>query len=184
MAARRTSGRRSAIAMDLTTTRLHLIPVDAEFVQAVVDRDHTRAGELFQLTVPPTWPGHRAAIERLALHLAALRADPRELAWRIRLVVLKDDRVAIGSVNLEGPPRDGCVEIGWWLLASMRGMGFAREAAAAVIDWLQAQPEVHRIIATMDDDNLASVRIATHLGMRKTAQRQRELPVYELTDWR
>ena len=169
--------------MDLTTTRLLLIPVGADFLQAVIDRDHAAAGALYQLTVPPTWPGHREAIDGLPLHLEALRADPGELLWRVRLVILSDDRIAIGSVNLKGPPRDGCVELGWGLLPSMRRMGFAREAAEVVIGWLKAQPAVTRIIATIDDDNPASIRIAQHLGMRRTPERHRALPVYELTDW-
>jgi len=169
--------------MELTTARLLLIPIGVEFLQAVIDRDHAAAGALHEITVPPTWPGHRAAVDGLPLHLRALRADPRELPWRIRIVVLKDDRIAIGSVNLKGPPRDGCVEIGWGLLPSLRGMGFAREATAAVFHWLKAQPDVQRIIATIDDDNPASIRIATQLGMRKTAAWHRDLPVYEVTDW-
>ena len=169
--------------MDITTTRLLLIPVGPELLQAVIDRDYVTAGALYQLTLPPTWPGNRAAVDGLAIHLQALRADPSELVWRVRLLVLKDDRIAIGSINLKGPPRDGQVEAGWALLPSMRRMGFAREAVAAVFDWLKAQRDVRRIIATIDDDNVASVRIATQLGMRKTAERQGELPVYELTDW-
>jgi [ribosomal protein S5]-alanine N-acetyltransferase len=169
--------------MDITTTRLRLVPVGAEFLQALIDRDYARAGLMYQLTVPPTWPGNREAIGGLAHHLEALQADPAEEPWRVRVIVLEDDRVAIGSINLKGPPRDGRVELGWGLLPSMRGMGFAREAAAAVIDWLKAQPDVRRIIATIDDENVASIRVATHLGMRRTTELHRELPVYELTDW-
>jgi [ribosomal protein S5]-alanine N-acetyltransferase len=169
--------------MNLATTRLLLIPAGPEFVQAVIDRDHARAGGLYQLTVPATWPGNPGAVDGLPHHLEALRADPRELLWRIRLVVLKDDRVAIGSINLKGPPRDGRVEIGWGLMPSVRRRGLAREASAAVIDWLKAQPAVTRIIATIDDENAASVGIAMHLGMRKTSETHRDLPVYELTGW-
>jgi [ribosomal protein S5]-alanine N-acetyltransferase len=168
--------------MDLATARLLLIPVGPEFVQAVIDRDHAHAGQLCQVTVPPTWPGNRGAVDGLSFHLEAMLADPREVPWRIRLIVLKEDRIAIGSINLKGPPQDGRVEIGWGLVPSMRRMGFAREAAAAVIDWLKAQPEVSRIIATIDDENAASIRIAEHLGLRRTTELHRELPVYELAD--
>lgn len=170
--------------MELTTARLALLPAGVELLQAVVDRDYVMAGALEKVTIPPTWPGNRAAVEGLPIHLSALRADPAEIPWRIRLVVLKSDRIAIGSINLKGPPRGGSVEIGWGILPSMRRMGFAAEATAAVIDWLKAQPELHRITATIDDSNIASIRVADRIGMRKTAALHRDLPVYELTGWR
>ena len=170
--------------MELTTARLELIPAGIELLQAVVDRDYVMAGAVQELTIPPTWPGNRDAVEGLPIHLSALRADPSEIPWRIRVVVLKPDRIAIGSINLKGPPRGGSVEIGWGILPSMRRMGFAVEATTAVIRWLQLQPPIHRITATIDDANTASIRVADRIGMRKTTALHRDLPVYELTGWR
>jgi ribosomal-protein-alanine N-acetyltransferase len=170
--------------VELTTARLVLVPAGIELLQAVVDQDYAMAGALQQLTIPPTWPGNRDAVEGLPVHLGALRADPSEIPWRIRLVLVKPDRIAIGSINLKGPPRGGSVEIGWGILPAMRRRGFAVEATAAVIGWLQARPEIHRITATIDDANTASIRVADRVGMRKTAALHRDLPVYELTDWR
>src|SRR5215510_10897820 len=69
------------------------------------------AGPLHQITVPPTWPGHREVLEGLPIHLRALQADPNSGAWRIWLVILRDDRIAIGAVTLKGPPRNGEVEL-------------------------------------------------------------------------
>ena len=164
--------------MELTTDRLILIPASVEFLRASLDRDFATADACHQITVPPTWPGHRDAIEGLPIHFRALQADPRELLWRIRLVVLRDDRIAIGSVDLKGPPIDGDAEIGWGILPSMRRMGFATEATAAVVGWVAAQPGVTRITATIADDNLASIRLAHRLGLAKTAELRRGLPIY------
>jgi ribosomal-protein-alanine N-acetyltransferase len=170
--------------VDLTTSRLVLVPAGIELLQAVVDHDYALAGAVQQLTIPPTWPGNRDAVEGMPIHLGALRTDPSEIPWRIRLVLLKPSRIAIGSINLKGPPRGGSVEIGWGILPAMRRKGFAVEATAAVIHWLQDQPAIHRITATIDDANTPSIRVAERLGMRKTPARHRDLPVYELTDWR
>jgi ribosomal-protein-alanine N-acetyltransferase len=165
--------------MELQTERLILTPASAGFVQAILDRDCVKAGALHQITVPPTWPGSREALDGLSWHLRAMQADPNEVPWRIHLVILKDDRIAIGSVNLKGAPKNGEVEIGWGVLPSKRRKGFETEAVGAMIDWLDQQPEVQRVTATIDDTNTASVRVAQRYGFRKTSEIRRELPVYE-----
>ena len=165
--------------MELQTERLILIPASVGFVQAVLDRDCQKAGALHQITVPPTWPGHREALEGLPIHLRALQANPGDGPWRIWLVILRDDRIAIGAVTLKGPPRNGEVELGWGVLPSMRRMGFATEAVAAMLVRLEQLPEIRRITATIGDDNPASLRVATRFGFKKTSELRRELPVYE-----
>jgi RimJ/RimL family protein N-acetyltransferase len=165
-------------ALDIATPRLLLIPATTELIEAVLENQQVSTVVLQSMTIPAEWPGNSEALDGLRIHLAELRADPAQLAWRIRLIVLRDARLAIGSVNLKGPPRNGTVEIGWGLIASARGHGYAREAAAAVVDWLKPQPDVRRIIATIDDANTPSIRLAEHLGMSRTEQRHRGLPVY------
>lgn len=167
-------------AMDIATSRLLLVSATSELIEAVLEDRRASAIALQNVTIPAEWPVNQEALDGLRIHLAELRADPAQLSWRIRLIVLRDARVAIGSVNLKGPPRDGAVEIGWGLVASARRQGYAREAAAAVVDWLKPQPQVRRIIATIDDANTPSIRIAEHLGMARTDELRRGLPVYAL----
>jgi len=156
--------------MELQSERLILTPASAGFVQAILDRDCVKAGALHQITVPPTWPGSREAMDGLTWHLRALQADPSEVPWRIHLVILKEDRIAIGSVNLKGAPKNGEVEIGWGVLPSMRRMGFATESVGAMLAWLDQQPEVRRITATIDDLNSAAQREATRCSGRRWSQ--------------
>jgi RimJ/RimL family protein N-acetyltransferase len=61
-----------------------------------------------------------------------------------------------------------------------RQQGIAREAAQAVIDWVLFQPGVRRMIATIPDNNLASKELAKRLGMQRTHEFHRNLPVWEL----
>jgi hypothetical protein len=39
------------------------------------------------------------------VHLRAMCEDAREESWRIRLIMLRENRIVIGSVNLKGLPR-------------------------------------------------------------------------------
>jgi RimJ/RimL family protein N-acetyltransferase len=111
----------------------------------------------------------------LTIHQAALRADPTEVPWRIRLMVLRDERLVIGSIDMKGPPGPaGTVDMGWGVEPTHRGRGFATEAARAVLAWLVAQPEVRRVTARIQPENLPSVAVARRLGLRPTAERHPE----------
>ena len=62
---------------------------------------------------------------------------------------------------------DGCVaEIGFTLAPAYHGKGYASEAAGAMIDALFARTAVHRIAASIDPANVASMRVLEHLGFR------------------
>jgi ribosomal-protein-alanine N-acetyltransferase len=108
--------------------------------------------------------------------------DAREESWRIRLIRLRENRMVIGSVNLKGLPREnGDVEIGWGVSPEYQKRGIATEAARAVIEWAFSQEGVKRVTATIPEDNVASIRVAEHLGMNPTGEKRRGLPVWALT---
>ena len=116
----------------------------------------------------------------LGWHLRALRADPKQLLWRIRIIIERSSNTVIGSVNLKGAPdTEGDVEIGWGLNEGYRGQGYATEAAAAVMRWAFEQSGVRSISATVPDDNDASKRLAQRLGLARTASTRRNLPLWK-----
>ena len=166
----------------LQTPRLDLLPATSEFLKMLIAEEYALAGELLDVTVPEGWPFEEAPRTGLPIHLAAIEEDPAEYLWRIRLIVLRSTRTVIGSINLKGPPerKGGIVEIGWGVSVKYRQQGIAREAAQAVIDWVLSQPGVRRMIATIPDDNLASKALAKRLGMQRTQEFHRSLPVWEL----
>jgi RimJ/RimL family protein N-acetyltransferase len=167
----------------LQTPRLDLLPATSEFLKMLMVEEYALAGELLDVIVPEGWPFEEAPRTGLPIHLAAIEGDPAEYLWRIRLIVLRSTRTVIGSINLKGPPerKGGIVEIGWGVSVEYRQQGIAREAAQAVIDWVLSQPGVRRVIATIPDDNLASKGLARRLGMQRTHEFHRNLPVWELS---
>ena len=110
-----------------------------------------------------------------------MRADTKQLPWRIRLVVERSSNTVIGSINLKGAPdTTGDVEIGWGLNEGYRGQGYATEAAAAVIQWAFQQLGVCSLSATVPDDNDASQRVARRLGLTRTTSTRRNLPLWKM----
>lgn len=61
------------------------------------------------------------------------------------------------------------VEIGFAFNRAYAGLGYATEAARAIVEWLFEKEGVHRIQANMDARNKASSRVCERIGMRREA---------------
>ena len=163
----------------LESDRLNLVALLPADIEALIARDIERARTLTGVRFPPGWPNDHEARDGLPWHLRALQADKRQASWRIRVIVERSSKSVIGSINLKGPPNaDGDVEIGWGLVESSRNRGYALEAAATVLAWVVRQPGVSSVSATVPDDNLRSQRLATKLGLVRTGETRRDLPLW------
>lgn len=60
-------------------------------------------------------------------------------------------------------------EIGWSIHPDFQGRGLAIEGAAEMLRLGFDQLDLHRIVATCDPRNVASIRVMEHLGMRREA---------------
>jgi len=61
---------------------------------------------------------------------------------------------------------DRTAEIGWILLPTAQGRGYASDAARALLATCFGQLELHRVYAELDPRNDASVALCVRLGMR------------------
>ncbi len=93
--------------------------------------------------------------------------------------LLRDDwvQIAIELPTSDGPPvivgdvavgmrGDGIAMLGYTLAPEFQGRGFASEAAGAIVDAIFDHTPVHRIVATLDPRNVASMRVIEPLGFR------------------
>ena len=160
---------------NIQTERLVLVALLPEDIEALI------AGNLgrFAVLTGFKFPSDNPNIGDLPWHLRAIQADDRHLQWRIRVIVERASTTVVGSINLKGPPSAaGDVEIGWGVIDNVRGRGYATEASAAVIKWAVQQPGVNSISATIPDDNYASQRLAKRLGLIRTSETRRNLPLW------
>jgi len=164
--------------VNLVTSRLILLPAAPEQIRAIIAGDYAQASKLIGADVPIGWPHESEAIEGLPWHLSALERDPHQRLWRIRFIVETAKNALIGSVNLKGPPTQEDVEVGWGIVVNARRRGYATEASRAVIDWVFETETACRVTATVPESNEASQRVARNLGMAKTGEIRRGLPVW------
>lgn len=95
----------------------------------------------------------------------AAEGDQRPFA-RYRITRTADGR-AVGGIGFKGQPDNGSVEIGYGLVPSARGNGYAPEAAQALVA-LARQQGLSRIVADTEADNIASQRTLERAGVTQT----------------
>ncbi len=144
------------------TNRLILHAIDAVEAERIRDRapseaDHWAEGYPFE--------GDLAAIGGF------LRASDRHGEQRpfgYYQISLRSDGLAVGGIGFKGPPQDEVVEIGYGLILSARGRGYAAEALLALMT-IAAEHGVRRVRADTAQDNVASQRTLERAGFMQVA---------------
>ncbi|NYB75233.1 GNAT family N-acetyltransferase [Sedimentibacter hydroxybenzoicus DSM 7310] len=88
--------------------------------------------------------------------------------WLQLAVCLKEGQM-IGDIGIHFIDDKYQIEIGYTLSPEYQGMGFAAEAVKAIIDYAFNELKKYRIIASVDPDNLSSVKLLERIGFRKEA---------------
>ena len=87
--------------------------------------------------------------------------------WYQVAICLPDDRL-IGDIGIHTLDHDQ-LELGYTLSPSYQGLGYASEAVGAVLHEAFTRWNKHRVIASVDPANTASIRLLEQLGFRKEA---------------
>ena len=94
-------------------------------------------------------------------------ADPGDEAWGHRQVVERASGLVVGGIGFFGPPHGGEVEIGYGIVPSRQGSGYATEALRAMIAMAWADSRVLTVAAGTDPGNAASQRVLAKAGFRQ-----------------
>ncbi|KOG31416.1 GNAT family N-acetyltransferase [Streptomyces resistomycificus] len=84
-----------------------------------------------------------------------------------RLIIERESGLAVGSIGLFWPPADGRLELGYGVVATRRGRGYAAEATRALTAFALAAPGVHTVCADIEPSNPASARVLEKAGFRR-----------------
>ncbi len=152
----------SVSATELRTDRLLLTPLKfkdaAEMVNVLADP------ELYRFTgdSPPSLEvlEHR--------YRAQVIGPPRsEEVWHNWILRLVGPKTAIGFV--QATVVGGSAEVAWVVGIAWQGQGYATEGAQAMRDWLAATGTT-QFMAHIRPDHVASEKVATAIGLRRTDQ--------------
>ena len=149
--------------LDLEATTLdHL---DAELI------DPARLADMLGVSVPPGWPpGHYDEDAMRFFHDRLSAEGPSADGWYGWYAILRGvggaPGILVAGGGYFGPPAGGEVEIGYSVVESFRGRGFARELTGALVDRARGTPGVSRVLAHADRGNVASHAVLYRHGFR------------------
>ena len=112
----------------------------------------------------------------LPFRIPRVEADPDAAPLLLRMGVLRDGEVIIGSVGFhDRPDADGMIEIGLGVEAACRGNGYAQEMLHGMWSWITTDPEVRILRYTVAPDNAPSQAIIRKLGFEFRGQQIDEI---------
>lgn len=95
-------------------------------------------------------------------------SDPNEdIAERVQ----KSTPVGLVALNLRGADTPPLPDIGFNLLPSTRGKGYATEATEGLTKWYEKEKGVTEILGYCDDDNFASIKVLERTGFKLLGER-------------
>jgi ribosomal-protein-alanine N-acetyltransferase len=113
--------------------------------------------------------GHAPAGDAIGPVSGPSGAEPGDEAWGHRQVVERASGLVVGGIGFFGPPQDAEVEIGYGIVPSRQGRGYATEALRAMIAMAWADARVRTVVAGTDPGNVASQRVLEKAGFRRIA---------------
>ncbi len=156
----------------MQTPRLALVPARLEHLAAELEGPD-RLGVLLGAEVPPSWPPGEYDRFAIAYFRDRLTAGgdavvPWYVWYAIQPAAVGSPATLVACGGYFGPPSaDGTVEIGYSVVPECRRHGYATEIVQALAMRAFAVPEVRRILAETDVENVASIGVLTRCGFRR-----------------
>jgi [ribosomal protein S5]-alanine N-acetyltransferase len=88
-------------------------------------------------------------------------------AWGHRQVVERASGMVVGGIGFLGPPDLGEVEVGYGIVPSRQGRGYATEALCAMVTMAWAHLGVTAVVAGTERGNAASQRVLEKAGFQR-----------------
>lgn len=160
----------------LRSRRLELVLMEPAFLEALLEGDYHRAGQIGGFFIPRDLPIKQRT---LLMRLQQVRDNPEVGPWLLRAIVIRQSRTMCGYINFHSAPgpedlrelaADG-VELGYTITESFRRQGFAKEAALTLIKWAFDQHGQRCFILSISPANEASLALAHSMGFREIGSR-------------
>ncbi|MEW2578761.1 GNAT family N-acetyltransferase [Streptomyces syringium] len=149
----------SLTGADLTTERLVLAPWSTDELSAVLDGRRL-----------PHWAeDYPAEGDRVIAGFISEQPDHLRQTYGQRQIVERETGLVVGAIGLFWPPADRAIEVGYGIVPSRRGRGYATEATRALAGFVLAAPGVDTVYANVELSNPASGRVLEKAGLRRVS---------------
>lgn len=150
----------------IETERLKIITFTVDLMEAFL-RGDSEIEKLAPYRAAPEYP-LEIYKQFFKYKIERFRKFPNENEWE-GIIIHKNDNMIMGDMGFKGGPnQEGIIDIGYSIVPSYRGCGYATEMGKAMVNWGLSQPNVKKVIATCDPDNFASIRVLEKIGFHIT----------------
>lgn len=157
--------------MNIETERLILTPITNDDVDAVLSGRR-------QDSWAEDYPADGDVV--IAQLLSGIGVPAQDATrYEHRLILERATSQVVGAIGFFGPPDDGALEIGYGIVVSRRGRGYATEAVRAMLTNAFSSEEVAVVRAGVDLDNPASIAVLERNGLTRCAETD-EQATYEI----
>lgn len=148
--------------MNLETERLLIRDLTLDDKQAVFNYRSDAEANKFQSWIPETLKDVEQFIERNN------KEFNQPESWYQVLITEKDTKAVIGDIGIHFFGSENLqVELGITLNKDFQGRGYASEALKGVINFLFSDLKKHRVMASIDPENIDSLKLMERIGFRK-----------------
>lgn len=100
-----------------------------------------------------------------------VQADPTSARYLLRLAVLREKQIVIGSAGFHDRPNaSGMIEIGLGIVPAYRGQGLGRELLRGMWDWVVDEPGVRTLRYCVSPANAVSQSLIRSCGFTCVGQ--------------
>ncbi|TRZ46335.1 GNAT family N-acetyltransferase [Robertkochia solimangrovi] len=156
--------------MKLMTSRLLIRPIAHDDSESVFAYRKNKEVNKYQGWIPESLPEVTEFINKTA------REPDLPETWFQLVIIENASGRLMGDIGLHFfGIRNEQVEIGCTLHQDFQGKGFATEALESIITFLFTELNKHRIIASIDPENLSVIRLLERTGFQKEAHFRKSL---------
>jgi len=155
-----------SLPLIVLTARLELIAATTETVTLEL-HDVEQFATALRVPVPSSWPPPLNDEASQRWYLELLQRHRSAVGWGLwYLIRCEPTRELVGVAGFKGRPAGGSCEIGYSVLPSFHGSGYATEASRELIRWAFSHGDVERVTSETLPDLTDSVRVMEKCGMR------------------
>lgn len=149
----------------IKTERLEMVTLTADMMEAILKG----ATEEIDYQLAAEWPLD-VYKQFFSYKIERFRKYPHENEWE-GVIIDKKEQLIVGDMGFKGGPNEeGIIDLGYSIVPSYQGRGYATEMGKAMVEWAQTNPNVKQVVATCDPDNIASIRVLEKIGFKRTKQ--------------
>ncbi|MGM0419600.1 MAG: GNAT family N-acetyltransferase [Bacillota bacterium] len=150
--------------MELHSDRIKLYaPTPDEFLLSLTDPNYFAR----QMGWKEDWSWMEQSVKETLMQgcRQAIKDKENYLWYTNWLIILKEENAIVGGITFKGPSNsEGEVEIGYEMNPEYRNKGLMKETVELISSWVLGNPEVQRIIAETNKDNIPSGKVLAGTG--------------------